>query len=162
MWLPATGDSELQILQLCLFTVRHAWKVDSSLKIIPSRKPSPLSVPSGMSVTNSWQRSSGLSAWDRSGTTAVKKSATKPPELWHSVKASGRLVSRSQDSDGLLGRRPGVRSRKRQAIFLYSTDSRRNLGPTYLLSSGCYVPFFPGLKLTTHFHLVPKSRIVEI
>jgi hypothetical protein len=58
----------------------------------------------------------------------------------------------------------GFNSRRELGIFLFTTASRSALGPTYPLSNGTR-EFFPwvssgrGVKLTTHLHLVPRSRM---
>jgi hypothetical protein len=61
----ASGDSEPQILHLCLFTILDTWKVDSLLKITLSRKLLSLSVLSSMSITDLFlrRRSSGSNAF---------------------------------------------------------------------------------------------------
>jgi hypothetical protein len=65
-------------------------------------------------------------------------------------------------SDWLRAGWPGFDSRQRQESFLYSTASKLTLGPTQLHIQ--WVPGFlsPGVKLTTHLHLLPRSRIVEL
>jgi hypothetical protein len=61
----------------------------------------------------------------------------------------------------------GFYSQQRQEISLFSIASRPALGPTSLLSN-VYMGLFPreisgrGVKLTTHLHLVPRLRMVEL
>jgi hypothetical protein len=53
--------------------------------------------------------------------------------------------------------RPEFDFRDGQWIFLYSTASRPAFGPTQLPIQWVPVRLFPGVKLTTHLHLVTKS-----
>jgi hypothetical protein len=63
--------------------------------------------------------------------------------------------------------RPGFNSWQGQEIFLFSTVSRPALGPTQppiqwvtgALSPGVE---WQGVKLITHLHLLPRSRMVEL
>jgi hypothetical protein len=69
-------------------------------------------------------------------------------------------------SNELRGARPEFDSRQCK-IFLYSTASRPALMLTRLLSNDHWVLFPWGLsernlKLTTHLHLVPRSRMSEL
>jgi hypothetical protein len=90
--------------------------------------------------------------------------------LWNTrenYKPGSYVTSLSQYSDGLRAGRPGFDSRQDQEIFLFSTAIRLALGPTQ--SPIQWVPGAislginrPGVKLTTHLHLVPRSKIVEL
>jgi hypothetical protein len=62
---------------------------------------------------------------------------------------------------------PRFNSWQGHEIFLYLTASRRALGPASLLSNAYRELFLPvssgqGVTLTTHFHLVPRSIMVEL
>jgi hypothetical protein len=57
---------------------------------------------------------------------------------------------------------PGFYFLQELEIFLFSTASRTALGPpSYPTGTGGFLPGW-GVKLTTHFQLVPWSRMVEL
>jgi hypothetical protein len=74
------------------------------------------------------------------------------------------FMTRSRYSDWLRAGRLRGRSSSpgRVKNFLFSTSSRPALGPTHWVPGALFPGVrWPGVKLTTHLHLVPRSRKCE-
>jgi hypothetical protein len=85
----------------------------------------------------------------------------------HNYTYSGEPGYLKWHSDGLCAGRPGFNSWQGQEIFLCSTAFNPAVGPTQSsiqLVAGALPPGtkWPGVKLTTHLYLMPRSRMVEI